>query len=217
MTSNHYSNVFGSKNVIIGISGIIGVGKSTLTKLLAEKMNADSMFEVVDENEYLEKFYKDIRKYSFPMQIYLLNQRFSQHQKMVWSQKNTIQDRTIYEDVIFAKMLYEDGLMEKLDFETYCDLYKNMSNFLHRPDLIIYLDVDPKIAFERIKKRSRNCESSITLSYLQKLYSGYEEWLDDISGRIPVLRLDWKEFDTIDNVIAKIKNKLKSDKRGLIL
>ena len=84
-----------SKDLIIGVSGIIGVGKSTLSRKLGEVLGAQVMYEPVETNEYLAKFYKDMTKYSFPMQVYLLNHRFAQHQQMVWSGKNTIQDRTL--------------------------------------------------------------------------------------------------------------------------
>ena len=150
------------------------------------------------------------------MQVYLLNHRFLQHQQMVWSRKSCIQDRTIYEDVIFAKMLKEDGLMDPLDFQTYVELFQNMSNFLHRPDIIIYLDVEPEVAIERIKQRGRECESGITLEYLIKLKAGYEDWLSDIEGRIPVLKLDWNTYQDTDKVYKMIIESL-SLKKGLVV
>ena len=212
-----YTDTFSAKNVILSISGIIGVGKSTLAEKLGKELKANVLYEPVKENEYLNKFYKDMNKYSFPMQVYLLNKRFEQHQQMVWSGKNTIQDRSIYEDVIFAKMLRESKMMEELDFQTYRSLFQNMSNFLHRPDLIIYLDVKPEIALERIKNRSRNCESTIPLDYLKDLQKGYEDWLKDVSPRIPVLRIDWNKFKDTEYVINLVKNKLKETRKGLVL
>ena len=165
----NYTQTFGPKTHIIGISGIIGVGKSTLSKNLGNELGFNVIKEPVETNEYLSSFYNDMKKYSFPMQIYLLNARFKQHQQMVWSDNSSIQDRTIYEDVIFAKMLHESNMIEDLDFKTYIELFNNMSNFLHRPDIILYLDVNPEIAIKRINSRSRNCESGISLEYLQAL------------------------------------------------
>ena len=211
-----YSVTFGSTSTIIAVSGIIGVGKSTLSKELGNSLNAEVYYEPVETNEYLESFYKDMKKYSFPMQIYLLNHRFKQHQQMIWSGKNVIQDRSIYEDVIFAKMLREDGLMEELDFQTYRFLFQNMCNFLHRPDIIVYLDVEPEIALQRIINRSRNCEIGITLEYLRALKKGYEDWLDDISDRIQVIKVDWNEFGTTDDIVKKINEKIQK-KKGLTL
>ena len=216
MSDCDYKSIFGSTNIVIGISGIIGVGKSTLTEDLGKHLNSNVIYEPVDDNKYLSGFYQDMKRYSFPMQVYLLNRRFKQHQQMVWSDKSTIQDRTIYEDVIFAKMLWEDGLMEELDFKTYVDLFKNMSNFLHRPDLIVYLDVEPEEALKRCRRRSRDCESKMTLEYLVKLKKGYEEWLKDIEPRIPVLRLDWNKFQDTKDVVKVVKMYLKGVK-GLVI
>lgn len=211
-----YNKTFGTNNYLIGVSGIIGAGKSTLTRKLGEEMCLDVLYEPVETNEYLEKFYEDMYKYSFGMQIYLLNHRFRQHQQMVWSDKNTIQDRTIYEDVIFAKMLRESGMMEELDFKTYVSLFNNMTNFLHRPDVIVYLDVDPKEALRRVNERSRGCESKMELDYLYALRDGYEEWLKDISPRIPVLRLDWNTYQDTSQVVKKIEEVL-SGTKGLVI
>jgi deoxyadenosine kinase len=212
----NYTQTFGSTNTLIGVSGIIGVGKSTLTKSLGEIGNYNVLHEPVETNEYLSKFYEDMSRYSFPMQIYLLNHRFKQHQQMVWSDESTVQDRTIYEDVIFAKMLRESGHMEDLDFKTYVGLFQNMCNFLHRPDVIVYLDVDPKVALARINQRSRGCESGIPLEYLESLRDGYEEWLQDIEGRIPVLRLDWNTYQDPKVIHKKIQKLIKA-KKGLIV
>tara|TARA_Y100000389_G_scaffold170146_1_gene176936 strand:- start:358 stop:999 length:642 start_codon:yes stop_codon:yes gene_type:complete len=212
----NYTQTFGPKNNIIGISGIIGVGKSTLTKKLGEELEYDIINEPVETNEYLSNFYQNMSKYSFPMQVYLLNHRFKQHQQMVWADKSSIQDRTIYEDVIFAKMLKEAEMMEELDFKTYVDLFNNMSNFLHRPDLILYLDVEPEEALRRVNERSRGCESGLTLEYLQDLRKGYEEWLEDVKDRIPVIRLDWNTYQDHKKIADIIRAKL-SNKKGLVV
>ena len=212
----NYTETFGSKNTIIGISGIIGVGKSTLTNSLGEELGFNVIKEPVETNEYLDNFYKNMSKYSFPMQVYLLNHRFKQHQQMVWSDNSSIQDRTIYEDVIFAKMLREANMMEELDFKTYVDLFKNMSNFLHRPDLILYLDVEPEEALRRVNQRSRGCESGLTLNYLHDLKKGYEDWLNDIKDRIPVIYLDWNTYQDPKKIANIIRDKIK-DKKGLVV
>jgi len=212
-----YRDTFCPNNVIIAVSGIIGAGKTTLSNSLGKEFKAEVLYEPVEKNEYLAKFYEDMKKYSFPMQVYLLNHRFQQHQQMVWSGKNTIQDRSIYEDVIFAKMLREDGMMEELDFQTYRHLYSNMSNFLHRPDLILYLDVEPEEALRRVKMRNRGCETNLPVEYLHSLKKGYEDWLDDVSPRIPVLKINWNEFKSTEYVTELVRKKLKETRRGLII
>ena len=217
MSKKSYTATFGSSNKLIGISGIIGAGKSTLTESLGAIMKYNILREPVESNDYLSKFYSNMKKYSFPMQVYLLNHRFRQHQQMVWSDSNIVQDRTIYEDVIFAKMLHEAGLMEELDFKTYVQLFNNMTNFLHRPDLIIYLDVEPEEALRRVNERSRSCEADLTLQYLVHLKKGYEEWLDDIEGRIPVLRLDWNTYIDPKEVASKVQEAINTKIKGVTL
>eukprot|EP01111_Echinosteliopsis_oligospora_P020038 TRINITY_DN9994_c0_g1_i1.p1 TRINITY_DN9994_c0_g1~~TRINITY_DN9994_c0_g1_i1.p1 ORF type:complete len:227 (-),score=47.28 TRINITY_DN9994_c0_g1_i1:40-642(-) len=178
----------------IGISGLIGAGKTTLCSALGKILNLPTYFEHVIENEYLEDFYKDPKKYSFPLQIYLLNHRFRQQQQIIWQGKGGVQDRTIYEDSVFAKMLADSNLMDNRDYRTYTSLFSNMSNFMRKPNLIIYLDVSPEQSLARIKKRGRDCESNISLEYLSNLYKSYEEFIQEISRVIPVIRVNWSEF-----------------------
>ena len=180
--------------VFIGIAGIIGAGKTTLATALGEHLGLEVHYEPVVDNEYLDDFYRETKKFAFAMQIYLLNRRFQQHQEIIWRGKGGVQDRTIYEDAIFAKTLRDMDLMDARDYETYVDLFRNLSNFMCRPNFIIYLDVSPEKSMERIRERSRGCETGVSLEYLQRLYEGYEEFLGEISRLIPVLRVQWNEF-----------------------
>ena len=170
-------------------------------------MKCRGAFEPVDSNPYLSDFYLDKEKYGFTMQVFLLNERFAQHQSVVWGRETIIQDRTIYEDPIFAKMLWEEGMMSDRDYQTYRSLFTNMTNFLHRPDVIIYLDVEVETALHRISKRGRECEKSIPSEYLQKLKKGYEDWIKNVGKVIPVLRLDWNTIP--ENYCSVVSDKLK--------
>jgi deoxyadenosine kinase len=123
-------DVFG--NIFIGIAGMIGAGKSTLAAALGQHLGIDCYYEPVTDNEYLADFYRDTARYSFAMQVYLLNRRFQQHQEIIWRGRSAVQDRTIYEDSIFAKMLARTGLMDERDYRTYTDLFRNMSNERYR-------------------------------------------------------------------------------------
>jgi deoxyadenosine kinase len=194
------------ENLFIGIAGMIGAGKSTLAKTLGEHLNMDVYYEPVEENEYLEDFYRDTRRYSFATQIYLLNRRFQQHQEIIWRKRPAIQDRTIYEDSIFAKMLARTGLMDERDYRTYVDLFRNMSNFMCKPNVIVYLDVNPEVSFRRIQDRARGVESGITIKYLQALYAGYEEFIEEISRVIPVIRVDYERFATAREMAQVIQH-----------
>jgi deoxyadenosine kinase len=189
----------------IGISGLIGAGKTTIAQALADSLKVPVFFEPTDiDNEYLADFYKDMGKYSFPMQIYLLNKRFHQQQQIIWNGKGGVQDRTIYEDSVFAKMLMKSGFIETRDYETYLTLFSTVSNFMPKPNVIVHLDVSPEESLRRIKMRSRGCESTISLEYLCDLYSAYEDFLHEISSVIPVIRIDWNTFRPVEEVIEII-------------
>jgi deoxyadenosine kinase len=191
-------------NAFIGIAGLIGAGKTTLARALGEHLHLDVHYEPVIDNEYLADFYRDTAKYSFAMQIYLLNRRFQQHQEIIWRGRGSVQDRTIYEDAIFAKTLRDLHLMESRDYETYVNLFRNLSNFMCRPNAIVYLDVTPENSLKRIKERSRGCESGISLEYLHRLYGNYEEFVEEISRLIPVIRVGWNEFWEVEEIAAAI-------------
>lgn len=180
--------------MFISISGLIGAGKTTLAEELSKEMGFPVYYEPVEDNIYLEDFYKDMKTYSFPMQVYLLNRRYQQHQQIIWSGLGAVQDRSIYEDAVFARILVKQGHMSKRDYETYTDLYNNMSKYLTHPNFIIHLDVTPEESLERIKQRSRGCEAGIPLSYLQDLYDEYNIFLAEISKRIPVIRIRWANY-----------------------
>jgi len=195
----------GLENVYISIAGIIGAGKTTLATALAKTLALPVHYEPVSDNVYLEDFYQDMSRYGFPLQIYLLNKRFRQQQQIVWEGRGGVQDRTIYEDAIFAKMLRDDGLMEEREYQTYLSLFNNMSNFMRKPNLIVYLDVSPEESYERIRARSRECESGLPLEYLKKLAAAYENFLEDISKIIPVLRVNWAQFHTPESMARQIQ------------
>ena len=188
------------ERLFIGIAGIIGAGKSTLATALGEHLGFDVYYEPVRDNEYLADFYRDTPRYSFAMQVYLLNRRFQQHQEIIWRGRPAIQDRTIYEDSIFCKTLAESGLMDERDYRTYVELFRHMSNFMCKPNVIVYLAVSPERSIERIRARGREVEKGITHEYMQALYSAYEEFIEDISRVIPVIRVDYDRFATAEEM-----------------
>ena len=192
-------------NLFIGIAGMIGAGKSTLAAALGQHLGIDCYYEPVADNEYLADFYADTARYSFAMQVYLLNRRFQQHQEIIWRGRSAVQDRTIYEDSIFAKMLAQTGLMDERDYRTYQQLFRNMSNFMCKPSVIVFLEVSPEASAERIRQRSREVESKIQVDYLRALHAGYEDFIASISKVIPVIRIDYERFATAEEMAAVIK------------
>jgi deoxyadenosine kinase len=192
-------------DLFIGIAGMIGAGKSTLAAALGKHLDLPVYYEPVADNEYLADFYRDTRRYCFATQIYLLNRRFQQHQEIIWRGGGGVQDRTIYEDAVFARMLVDIGLMEERDYRTYLALFRHMSNFMCRPSVIVYLDVSPERSMERIQARSRDVESGITPEYLTALHQEYERFIQDISRTVPVIRVDWDRFRDVDEMAAVLE------------
>ncbi len=193
------------QDLFIGIAGMIGAGKTTLATALGELLDLPVYFEPVADNEYLADFYRDTARYAFATQIYLLNRRFQQHQEIIWRGGGGVQDRTIYEDAVFAKMLVNLGLMEERDYRTYLGLFRHMSNFMCRPNLIVYLDVKPEVSMERIRMRNRAVESGITMDYLRALYDEYERFVEDIARTVPVVRVDWDRFHGAEEMAAAVE------------
>ncbi len=198
----------------IGVAGNIGVGKTTFTEFVANHYGLHEYYESVIDNPYLEDFYGNMGRWSFNLQIYFLHHRFAGHIEMAKRKKGVIQDRTIYEDVeIFARNLYEMNLLSQRDWETYRDLFRNMTQFLKKPDLIVYLQADTNVLVSRIQNRNRNFEKSIDAEYLYRLNLAYEKWIDGIKD-IPVLVVDTNEFnifeddDKLHQIYSQIESKL---------
>jgi len=189
----------------IGIAGLIGVGKSTLSESLAFALDLPHFAEPVDDNVYLSDFYSNPAKYGFEMQVYLLNRRFQQHQEIIWSTQGGVQDRTIYEDQIFARSLADQSIIDPRSFETYKSLFLHMSNFMRLPNVIVYLEASPEVCLDRIKRRARGVETGITLDYLRHLDRRYQELMDELDLQCNVITMDWTEFGDTDEVISEIE------------
>jgi len=205
MSANMWSGEHHFENLYISISGLIGSGKSTLATALGNILELPVYYEPVANNEYLEDFYRDMSKHSFAMQIYLLNKRFKQQQQIIWEGVGGVQDRTIYEDPIFAQMLVEGGFMSQKDYNTYTELFHNMSNFMKKPNLIVHLDVTPEESLERIRKRARDCEDGVTIEYLRALHKAYKNFIDEISKVIPVIVIKYDKFYSPHDIAKRIK------------
>ncbi len=197
----------------IGIAGTIGVGKSTLTVDLARALNFEPILEEVDGNPYLEGFYKDMKSFGTMMQVWLLNHRFRQHREFVTrislgKIRGVVQDRTIWEDTIFARMLnaHPEKIISDLDYNTYLDLFDNMVlRELVFPQLLIYLDCSPEVAIERIHSRGRVMEQTIDLGYLRALRDNYEAFIEEMQqAGVRILRLKWEPFQPISEVVRLV-------------
>ncbi|WP_102693409.1 deoxynucleoside kinase [Rummeliibacillus pycnus] len=199
-------------NAVITIAGTVGVGKSTMTKALANALNFRTSFEKVDTNPYLDKFYDDFSKWSFHLQIYFLAERFKEQKRIFEYGGGFIQDRSIYEDTgIFAKMHYDKGTMSPTDFETYTNLFDAMvmTPYFPHPDLLIYLEGPIEDIIARIEERGRPMEQQTDKEYWYEMHNRYENWIDDFNA-CPVLRLDINDYDlmkspdTIEIILERI-------------
>jgi deoxyadenosine/deoxycytidine kinase len=198
----------------VAIAGNIGVGKSTLTELLSQRLGWEPFFEAVNDNPYLSDFYEDMERWSFHSQIYFLSRRLRHHWQLLQRANSVVQDRTVYEDAeIFACNLYQQGSMDDRDYGSYCELYDVVTTVLPAPDLIVYLRASVATLKERIRRRGRSYEQSISTAYLEQLNDLYERWIGGFS-LCPVLTVpsDALDFvtnhDHLDMITEKVLEKL---------
>ncbi len=187
-------------NAIITVAGTVGVGKSTLTAALAERLNFQTSLEQVDHNPYLEKFYHDFERWSFHLQIYFLAERFKEQKKMFELGGGFVQDRSIYEDTgIFAKMHADQGTMSKTDYDTYTSLYEAMvmTPYFPHPDVLIYIEGSLPSILTRINERGREMEIQTDVSYWEHMHGRYSQWIAEFNA-CPVLRLNIDDYDVND-------------------
>jgi len=201
----------------IAVAGNIGAGKTTLTTLLSKHYKWEAHFEDVADNPYLNDFYDDMHRWSFNLQIYFLNSRFSQILEIRKSSKTVIQDRTIYEDAyIFAPNLHAMGLMSSRDFETYFTLFNLMSSLVQPPDLLIYLQASVPKLVEQIQKRGREYEEGIRLDYLKSLNERYESWISSYNlSKILIVDVDENNFTNNPQDLSAIIDRIDAELHGL--
>ena len=162
----------------VAIAGNIGVGKSTLTGLLAARLGWEAFYEAVDENPYLADFYADMPRWSFHSQAFFLARRLRQHALLLQRTDPVLQDRSVYEDAeVFARTLYVQGHMAERDWQTYYDLFTTLAGVLTPPNLIVYLRASVPTLQARIAARGRAFEREIPAAYLAALNDLYEAWV----------------------------------------
>ena len=194
----------------IAIAGNIGAGKTSLTELLAKHYGWEAHFEDVIDNPYFDDFYNHMERWSFNLQIYFLKSRFQQFLNIKNGKKTIVQDRTIYEDAhIFAPNLKSMGLMNQRDFKNYQELFELMESLIKGPDLLIYLRSSIPNLVNKIHKRGREFENSISIDYLSRLNERYEAWTSTYDkGKIVIIGVDDIDFvenkEDLNKIISKV-------------
>lgn len=209
-------NLYKSSEMHIGIAGNIGSGKTTLTRMLSEHYGWTPKYEAVTYNPYLEDYYKDIKRWSFNLEVYFLQQRFKDVLEIASSDDVIIQDRTIFEGVyIFVANNKAMGNLSDRDYETYMDLFKLMMSLVKAPDLLIYLRSSVPHLVSQIQKRGREYEKSIELDYLEGLNNRYEQWISEYPGRVLTIDDDGLDFQNRPEDFALITDKIDAELFGL--
>jgi deoxyadenosine kinase len=173
----------------LAMVGLIGAGKSTMARSIATRMQIPLYPE--GHSPYLPQFYRDMETYASTVQFERFAHRLEQATQIQRMERGGIQDRSHWEDLIFAKCLCEANKMKIEDFDTFYKLM-NIVPF-PTPTALIFLRVTPSVALGRIKERGIACEQSITLEYLQRLYDAYEIFIQDISKTTHVIVLEWND------------------------
>ena len=183
----------------IAIAGNIGAGKTSLAELIAKHYNWEAHYEDVIDNPYLDDFYTHMERWSFNLQVYFLKSRFQQLLAFQNNKKTIVQDRTIYEDAfIFAPNLNAMGLMNQRDFKNYRELFDLMESLIEGPDLLIYLRSSIPNLVNKIHKRGREYENSISIDYLSRLNERYEAWISAYDKNKMVI-IDVDDLDFVEN------------------
>lgn len=180
----------------IAIEGVIGVGKTSLAKLLTERNNARLVLEQFEDNPFLPKFYEDRERYAFPTQMAFLASRFKQQQDMLDKdlfQQTTISDYIFEKDRIFARLNLDDD-----ELSLYDSIFNIMTGISARPDLVIYLQSNVERLVENIRQRDRDYERNISRSYLEELSNAYNHFFYHYN-KSPLLIINTSKIDFVDN------------------
>lgn len=199
---------------LILVAGNIGSGKTSLTERIGTNLKWHTAFESVSDNPYLPDFYASMRDWSFHLQIYFLGHRARQHLEMWNDPRSAIIDRSIYEDAaIFARALNYMGNLNERDYQTYRNVFELIIKNLPPPSLLIYLKAPVTVLMDRIHKRGRDIESTISSDYLTLLESFYEDWIQNFD-LCPVLTIRTDDLDFVhkqrhlQTVVHRIEEKL---------
>ncbi len=197
----------------IAIEGAIGVGKTSLAKILANRFGWRLVQEEVGHNPFLERFYEDPRKYAFQTQLFFLLSRYRQQRELAQGnlfEKGVVSDYVLAKDKIFALINLEDD-----EISLYDSIYRLLVPTVPRPDLVIYLQARPEVLLSRVRKRGVEYERNISLDYLKTLSDAYNEYFFHYN-ETPLLVVNTSEIDFVESPrdLEHLVREVKSVKRG---
>ncbi len=193
------------------LAGNIGAGKTTVSRLLSERLGWRSYYERVDENPFLADFYRDMPRWAFALQLTFLVHRLEDHRLIAERGESAIQDRSLHEDaLIFARNLHELGMLNAGEWDTYQRLYRQALALLRPPDLVVYLRRGLPGLLANIRQRGRDYEAAIDPGYLERLNGYYEAWIASRpSDRVLVVEADAldlaRDASDLDCLIAQVR------------
>ena len=205
----------------VAVAGNIGVGKSTLVSMLCDRLDWQPFYEPVSENPYLADFCSNMSAWAYHSQVFFLTRRLRIHYELSQHPGSVVQDRSLYEDAeIFAQNLYMQGFIQERDYLSYRELYETAIQLLPPPDLMIYVRGSVPTLMNRISKRGRDYERTITPEYLQSLNDLYETWISNFV-LCPVLTIPADDMDYVAHsghlnlIIEKVDEKLTGNEEVL--
>jgi len=182
----------------IAIEGVIGVGKTTLARILAPVFEADLQLEVFEENPFLSDFYSDRARYAFQTQIFFLLSRYHQQRRGVTaileSGRSLFSDYTFAKDSLFARINLQGD-----ELEMYKRVHEALAEKIPLPDLLVYLRADTNVLMQRIALRDRTYERNMERGYIEQLNRAYEEFFSHPYDGTPVLTIDTNPLDFVRN------------------
>lgn len=201
----------------IAVAGNIGSGKSTLTQLLARHYGWEARYEVVEQNPYLEDYYRNIHRWSFNLEVFFLKERFRDLIDISQARHTVIQDRTIYEGVyVFMENNHAMGQLSDRDYNTYMELFEQMISVVRQPDLLIYLRASVPHLVGNIQQRGRDYEQTIQLDYLENLNRRYEDFIyNKYEGHVMTVEKDRLDFLNNAKDLAQIIDRIDQQLFGL--
>lgn len=201
------------KSRYIAIEGPIGVGKSSLARLLGERLGTEPIFEKVSENPFLEDFYRDRDSYSFQTQMFFLVSRYKQLSVLSQTDlfnRSYVCDYTMERDKIFARLNLNES-----EYRLYIDIYSLLARSVPRPDLIVYLQADTPTLMKRIRQRGRDIEKGVSEDYIQEVTKSFNEFFFNYrQGPLLIINTNSIDFVANDEDLEKLVSKVTSDIRG---